>query len=87
MEAVSAKIGFAPRLTGGACRNGALADRSVMGVTERIAHFVVETSYESIPKEAISVAKTAILDSVGVTLAGSKEESARICAQLVPIRK
>lgn len=35
-----------------------------------------------IPRAALEVAKTAFLDSIGVTLAGSKEASARICASL-----
>jgi 2-methylcitrate dehydratase PrpD len=51
--------------------------------TKKIADFVTETSYEMIPPKALEVAKMAISDSVGVTLAGSKEASGRICAQLV----
>lgn len=54
-----------------------------MGATERLARFLVETSYEDIPREAVEVAKRAILDGVGVALAGSREEAGRIMAQFV----
>ncbi|MCZ6451341.1 MAG: MmgE/PrpD family protein [Deltaproteobacteria bacterium] len=53
-----------------------------MDYTRKIADFVAQTRFDSIPPGALEVAKTALLDSVGVILAGSKEESARICAKL-----
>lgn len=53
-----------------------------MDVTARIARFVVETQFEKIPAQAVATAKTAVLDCLGVALAGSKEESAKICAQI-----
>jgi 2-methylcitrate dehydratase PrpD len=53
-----------------------------MNATEKIAHFVVELEYEKIPPKAVEVAKTALLDCLGVTLAGSQEECAKICAQI-----
>lgn len=53
-----------------------------MNVTARIARFVVETKYERIPSSASLTAKKAILDCLGVALAGSKEASAKICAQI-----
>jgi 2-methylcitrate dehydratase PrpD len=53
-----------------------------MDYTKKVAEFVDQTSFDSIPPAALKVAKTALLDCVGVMLAGSKEESARICAQL-----
>lgn len=53
-----------------------------MNYTKKIADFVAGTSYEDIPPKAIEVAKPAILDCVGVALAGSKEASGRICAQM-----
>ncbi len=49
--------------------------------TERVARFVAETSIENIPTNVLAAAKTAILDCLGVALAGSKEEGARICAE------
>ncbi len=53
-----------------------------MNYTQNVADFVSLTSFESIPPAALREAKRAILDCVGVMLAGSKEESARICARL-----
>jgi 2-methylcitrate dehydratase PrpD len=53
-----------------------------MDATARIARFVVETEFRKIPSEAIKLAKTAVLDCLGVALAGSKESSARICAEI-----
>ena len=53
-----------------------------MDATARIARFVVETEFQKIPSEAIKMAKTALLDCLGVALAGSKEPSARICAEM-----
>ena len=52
-----------------------------MNASERLARFVVET--ESVPEDAIAQAKRALLDTLGVTLAGSWEESARIVADWV----
>jgi len=54
-----------------------------MGTTEQIARFITETSYTSIPAEAVSAAKDAILDGLGVTLAGSTEPAGRIIVQYV----
>ena len=44
-----------------------------MGATERIAKWVVNTSYEDIPPEAIRVANESCFDLLGVILAGSTE--------------
>ena len=44
-----------------------------MGATERIAEWVVNTSYEDIPPEAIRVANESCFDLLGVILAGSTE--------------
>ncbi len=52
-----------------------------MNASERLARFVVAT--ESVPEDAIAQAKRALLDTLGVTLAGSQEESARIVADWV----
>lgn len=41
-----------------------------VGATERVADFIVNTDYEHIPKGAISITKRAILDYLGVALAG-----------------
>jgi 2-methylcitrate dehydratase PrpD len=46
--------------------------------TEKIAQFIAETRYEHIPGEAVRIAKRAILDWVGVTIAGSNEPVTRL---------
>jgi len=54
----------------------------MMELTEKIAHYAVELEYEQLPPKALDMAKTAFIDCIGVTLAGSKEKSAAICGQL-----
>ncbi|MBI4591585.1 MAG: MmgE/PrpD family protein, partial [Candidatus Rokubacteria bacterium] len=49
-----------------------------MGATARLAEFVVKSRWEELPGAAIEQVKRAILDSVGVMLAGSAEPPARI---------
>src|SRR5262245_52628500 len=44
-----------------------------MGATEKIARFIVDTSYESIPRDAIEKAKRSVLDCIGAALAGVGE--------------
>jgi 2-methylcitrate dehydratase PrpD len=53
-----------------------------MDATAKIARFVAETKYEKIPAKALETAKTAVMDCLGVALAGSKEECAKICAEI-----
>ena len=53
-----------------------------MGVTEKVSRFVAELNYKDIPPKAIDMAKRALLDCLGVVLAGSQEESAKICARI-----
>jgi 2-methylcitrate dehydratase PrpD len=48
------------------------------GITDLIARFACETTYESLPPELIIAAKRAWIDTIGVTLAGSKEEASAI---------
>ena len=50
--------------------------------TVQVAEFIVGTRYERLPTPAVAAAKSAILDSVGVALAGSREQPARIAAEL-----
>jgi 2-methylcitrate dehydratase PrpD len=52
-----------------------------VNVSERLARFVAET--EGVPEEAIVQGKRAVLDTLGVTLAGSRQESARTVADWV----
>src|SRR6266513_1569277 len=53
-----------------------------MDVTAKIVEFVTELKYTSIPTAAVQTAKIAVRDCLGVALAGSKEEDAKICAQI-----
>lgn len=52
-----------------------------MGATEQLATFIVETRFEDIPQEAISLTKTFFLDCLGTTIAGYKEEPGRIVTE------
>jgi 2-methylcitrate dehydratase PrpD len=53
-----------------------------MDVTAKIAQFVANAKYEKLPPQAIATAKVAVRDCLGVALAGSKEEDAKICAEI-----
>ena len=53
-----------------------------MGATARLAEFIVKSRWEELPAAAIERAKRAILDSVGVMLAGSVEPPAHIVQRL-----
>jgi len=55
------------------------AARRADGVTDEVVEFVVNLTWEAIPAAVIRIAKEHILDTFGVTLAGSKEA----CAQIV----
>ena len=54
-----------------------------MGATEKIARFVVETDSQSIPQEAVKIAKEHCLDCIGVALAGSLDPSGKIITKHV----
>ncbi|MGH7845120.1 MAG: MmgE/PrpD family protein [Candidatus Binatia bacterium] len=54
-----------------------------MEATEKIARYVAGTEYEKLPATVVEAAKTAFIDCLGVTLAGSREDSATICAEIV----
>jgi 2-methylcitrate dehydratase PrpD len=51
------------------------------GIAERIGHI----AYADLPSEAVRWAKTAILDTVGVTLAGAAEPCTQIVAGVLSI--
>ncbi len=53
-----------------------------MDVTAMISEFVASAKYENLPAAAIATAKVAVRDCLGVALAGSKEEDAKICAEV-----
>jgi 2-methylcitrate dehydratase PrpD len=54
-----------------------------MEITRRLAEFVVQTGYADLPDEAVTQAKRATLDTLGVGLAGTVEPCARIAAEVV----
>lgn len=54
-----------------------------MDVTARLARFATDLNFENIPPKAVEITKIAVRDCLGVALAGSREEDARICAELV----
>lgn len=54
-----------------------------MSLTEHVVRFITGTPAESIPPEAISAAKRALLDTTGVTLAGVPEDGPTIVRELV----
>src|SRR4029450_14039390 len=49
-----------------------------MALTEQLAHRIAEATYEQLPTAAVTQAKRALLDTIGVTLAGHREEAGRI---------
>src|ERR1700716_1972240 len=51
----------------------------VKGVTQYIGKFVVDTRFESIPKDVIELGKKSILDGLGLALAGSRAETGVLC--------
>jgi 2-methylcitrate dehydratase PrpD len=55
-----------------------------MTLIEQIAAKIVAIRYADLPREAVDWSKAAILDTVGVTLAGAGEDCARIVAQALP---
>ncbi len=53
-----------------------------MNATAKISQFVIDANFEKIPPHALQTAKIAVRDCLGVALAGSREENAKICAQI-----
>ena len=51
--------------------------------TEKVAEFVASLTYDDIPERAVIVAKNALLDWLGVTIAGSREPAARIISEYI----
>jgi 2-methylcitrate dehydratase PrpD len=47
-------------------------------LTTEISKFIADTTYENIPKEAIPIAKNALLDYLGVAIIGSRETNTKI---------
>ena len=53
-----------------------------MAATEGLARFLVNTSYDHLPPEAVEAAHRAVLDTLGVALAGSREQAGRLVEAL-----
>ena len=54
-----------------------------MGLARQIAERVAALAYEDLPPEAVYWSKVAVLDTVGVTLAGAVEAAPRILSEVV----
>ena len=52
------------------------------GLADKVSAFIVGNDFDKLPPEVVAAAQAAFLDCVGVALAGSDEESARICGAL-----
>jgi 2-methylcitrate dehydratase PrpD len=53
-----------------------------MDLAARIARFAVDSQFKKISPNVLDTARTAVRDCLGVALAGSTEESAKICADI-----
>ena len=53
-----------------------------MGIAAELARRIIAFRYDDLPEDAVAWAKTAILDTVGVTLAGAGEECVRIVERI-----
>jgi len=54
-----------------------------MEVVKKLAEFVVRTNFEVLPQEAVAAAKKAMLDTLGVALAGSIEPASKVITGFV----
>lgn len=54
-----------------------------MAITEQLAHLIAETTYAQLPVSAVTQAKRALLDTIGVTLAGHGESAGQIITAFV----
>lgn len=52
-------------------------------ITERAANFVEQVSFESIPKDALTIGKRCLVDGLGLFVAGSDHETAQIQSKIV----
>jgi 2-methylcitrate dehydratase PrpD len=56
---------------------------TAMGATETLAQFIIDTHYETLPKEVVSAAKIGILDGVANMLAGATQPLAAVISAYV----
>jgi 2-methylcitrate dehydratase PrpD len=81
-QKVYGRRGFLGRLGTSALLGPLMTRDALADETPMIAKFVLSTHYEELPPKALEWAKTAVLDCLGVALAGSREPSSRISAEL-----
>lgn len=53
------------------------------GLTKAIANFVVQSSFNEVPQEVVRIAKNAMIDCIGVTIPGSREDASLILQKYV----
>lgn len=53
-----------------------------MQITDTLAKYVTDMSYDSIPEEVRRVSRRALIDTIGCALAGTAEPAAKIAAQI-----
>ena len=63
------------------------APRDGTSVIEQLAAYATAESFETLPADAVRAARLAILDTLGVTLAGSMEDTAIRARQLIAHRR
>ena len=51
--------------------------------TRKLSKFITRTDFKDLPGETVTAAKAAILDFIGVAMAGSQEESGKIINEMV----
>jgi 2-methylcitrate dehydratase PrpD len=56
---------------------------SARGATDRLAQFIIDTHYDTLPEEVVSAAKIGIMDGVANMLAGATQPLAAIISQYV----
>ena len=54
-------------------------------IAETLAECIANVTFDALPDDAVHWAKVAILDTVGCTLAGAREDCARIVGQVATI--
>src|SRR5215467_1909359 len=57
-------------------------NRALAAETSAVAKFALRVRFDALPPKSVDWAKTAILDCLGVALAGSREKSSQVAAKL-----
>ena len=56
-----------------------------MSISKELGRRILSLRYEDLPESAVNSAKMAILDTLGVTLAGAREEAPRIVGRTLGV--